>query len=225
MVLHALGARPRESGRKLLAGLSALGIQATACTTHQLTRTNLEIVEDDGTVTEILEPGSVPSPAEWKEFERGCRNLFAEGSEMRPLFSPGACPRVRPPTVRRSHHKGAGIRLEDILGHEWRAASAGAGRKVLLREAQSGGSWSASWEAGQFSVGCGQRPSILENSSQRFPRGSLPYNTLVPAEMGVLCVRFDQMTSRWQVIFNSRWPKARRSWKTATRRVPLSPRL
>jgi 1-phosphofructokinase family hexose kinase len=106
MVLHTLGARPRwigpcggQSGHELLAGLSALGIQATACTTHQPTRTNLEIVEDDGTVTEILEPGSAPSPAEWKEFERGCRNLFVEGSENASVIFSGSLPASAAPQL------------------------------------------------------------------------------------------------------------------------------
>lgn len=104
MVLHTLGGRPRwiapcggASGHQLLAGLSALGIQATACPTHQPTRTNLEIVEDDGTVTEILEPGPVLSPAEWEEFESACRNLFAEGSEnLSVIFSGSLAASVAP---------------------------------------------------------------------------------------------------------------------------------
>src|SRR5580658_9797614 len=99
MVLATLGANPRwigpcggVSGRELLAGLSALGIQATACTTHQPTRTNLEIVEDDGTVTEILEPGSAPDPAEWEKFENACRSLFAESAENGHVIFSGSLP-------------------------------------------------------------------------------------------------------------------------------------
>jgi 1-phosphofructokinase len=99
MVLGTLGGSPRwigpcggVSGRELLAGLSALGIQATACTTHEPTRTNLEIVEDDGTVTEILEPGSTPSLVEWDEFDSTCRNLFAEGSENASVIFSGSLP-------------------------------------------------------------------------------------------------------------------------------------
>jgi 1-phosphofructokinase family hexose kinase len=104
MVLQTLGQSPHwigscggVSGHELLAGISALGIRATASTTHQPTRTNLEIVEDDGTVTEILEPGSPPSPAEWEEFERRLGDLFAEGAENGfVIFSgspPGGTPR------------------------------------------------------------------------------------------------------------------------------------
>jgi 1-phosphofructokinase family hexose kinase len=99
MTLHTLGEKPRwigpcggPSGRELLAGLSARGIQATACITNQPTRTNLEIVEDDGRVTEVLEPGSPLSDAEWKEFEGTCRNLFAEGSENAWVIFSGSLP-------------------------------------------------------------------------------------------------------------------------------------
>src|SRR5277367_1665449 len=63
MVLRTLGAAPQwigpvggANGHELVAGLSALGIQVTACTSRQPTRTNLEIMEEDGTLTEILEP-------------------------------------------------------------------------------------------------------------------------------------------------------------------------
>ncbi|MGB2672097.1 MAG: PfkB family carbohydrate kinase, partial [Candidatus Acidiferrum sp.] len=79
MVLQTIGGRPRwigpcggASGRDLLAGLAALGIEATASTAQQPTRTNLEIVEDDGSVTEILEPGSAPSSSEWEKFKAVC---------------------------------------------------------------------------------------------------------------------------------------------------------
>jgi 1-phosphofructokinase family hexose kinase len=99
MVLQTLGGEPRwigpcggASGHELLAGLSALGIQATASATHQPTRTNLEIVEDDGCVTEILEPGSVPSPAEWEEFDSACGSLFAEGTGNRSVIFSGSLP-------------------------------------------------------------------------------------------------------------------------------------
>jgi 1-phosphofructokinase family hexose kinase len=99
MVLHTLGGRPHwigpcggATGQEVLAGLSALGIQATASITQRPTRTNLEIVEDDATVTEILEPGSAPSSAEWEEFGAGCRKLFAEGTENAFVIFSGSLP-------------------------------------------------------------------------------------------------------------------------------------
>ena len=99
MVLQTLGGSPRwvgtcggASGQELMAGLSALEIEATACSTLQPTRTNLEIVEDDGTVTEILEPGSAPSPAEWEQFASTCEKLFADGAENASIIFSGSLP-------------------------------------------------------------------------------------------------------------------------------------
>ena len=99
MVLQTLGAHPHwigpcggTSGEELKAGLSSLGIRATACPTSQPTRTNLEIVEGDGTVTEILEPGSPLSSAEWEQFESACGRAFAENSENKTVILSGSLP-------------------------------------------------------------------------------------------------------------------------------------
>ncbi|MGB6883820.1 MAG: 1-phosphofructokinase family hexose kinase [Candidatus Acidiferrum sp.] len=99
MVLQTIGGRPRwigpcggASGRDLLAGLAALGIEATASTAQQPTRTNLEIVEDDGSVTEILEPGSAPSSSEWEKFKAVCGSHFAEDSENSSVIFSGSLP-------------------------------------------------------------------------------------------------------------------------------------
>jgi 1-phosphofructokinase family hexose kinase len=99
MVLRTLGGDPHwvgpcggASGKELLAGLSALGIQSTASPAHQPTRTNLEILEEDGNVTEILEPGSTLSPAEWEGFEGACRILFAACSENKSVIFSGSLP-------------------------------------------------------------------------------------------------------------------------------------
>jgi 1-phosphofructokinase family hexose kinase len=106
MVLHTLGGKPRwigpcggASGGELLAGLSALGIQATSCATQQPTRTNLEIVEDDGSVTEVLEPGLPPSPAEWEGFGKACRNLFAASNENAFVVFSGSLPANAAPNL------------------------------------------------------------------------------------------------------------------------------
>src|ERR1700675_935740 len=106
MVLHSLGGSPRwigpcggSSGGEVLAGLAALGIQATPCATKQPTRTNLEIVEDDGTVTEILEPGVAPSPTEWEEFGTACRALFAGGGETTSVIVSGSLPASAAPNL------------------------------------------------------------------------------------------------------------------------------
>src|SRR5437879_10403316 len=59
MVLRALNADPLwlgfiggRSGEALLDGLNTLGIRVHAIPMQQTTRTNLEVIENDGTVTE-----------------------------------------------------------------------------------------------------------------------------------------------------------------------------
>lgn len=106
MVLKTLGESPQwigpcggASGQELLAGLANLGIEATSCATRQATRTNLEIVEDDGTVTEILEPGAAPSGQEWVEFAEVCRRMFAEGGENAWVILSGSLPANAPPDL------------------------------------------------------------------------------------------------------------------------------
>jgi 1-phosphofructokinase family hexose kinase len=74
MVLRTLGAEPiwlgfagGPTGTALTEGLNAMSIRAEAVTTANATRMNLEILEDDGAVTEILEPGQ---PITTEELER-----------------------------------------------------------------------------------------------------------------------------------------------------------
>jgi 1-phosphofructokinase family hexose kinase len=99
MVLRTLGGKPHwigpcggASGQELITGLAAMGIAATACSTHQPTRTNLEIVEDEGVVTELLEPGSVACPAEWAEFETAVRSLCSQAERNTSAIFSGSLP-------------------------------------------------------------------------------------------------------------------------------------
>lgn len=71
MVLRALGADPLwlgfsggPNGDALLQGLRALSIRAEGIPTAADTRMNLEILEESGIVTEVLEPGARVAPAE-----------------------------------------------------------------------------------------------------------------------------------------------------------------
>ena len=99
MVLRTLGEAPHwispcggVTGAELVAGLSELGIQAHPCLTRQATRTNLEIIEDNGNFTEILEPGSAPSAAELAAFENACMALFSQGGEQASVIFSGSLP-------------------------------------------------------------------------------------------------------------------------------------
>jgi len=97
MVLRTLGKEPRwigpcggASGKELLAKLSELGIAATGIPTRQATRMNLEILEEDGKVTEILEPGAAP---EWAAFEERYMDMLAQGAGQLSVIFSGSLPK------------------------------------------------------------------------------------------------------------------------------------
>jgi len=77
MVLRTLGADPLwigltggAAGKNLADGIRAMGIRARTIEIAQATRTNLEIVENDSTVTEILEPGPAVTEYELERLQR-----------------------------------------------------------------------------------------------------------------------------------------------------------
>src|SRR6266478_3126668 len=83
MALKGLGATPTwigfsggATGRELLAGLRLLEIETMAISTGQSSRVNLEILDTQGEVTEILEPGGTITQSEWSEFQQVCAGAF-----------------------------------------------------------------------------------------------------------------------------------------------------
>jgi 1-phosphofructokinase family hexose kinase len=99
MVLRTLGEAPSwigftggEPGQDLISGLRALGIRANACTTQGRTRVNLEILEEGGRVTEILEPGGAPTAQEAAGFERSCQSAFTLGGDQLTVIFSGSLP-------------------------------------------------------------------------------------------------------------------------------------
>ncbi len=89
MVLRTLGEAPHwigpcggTSGEDLVSGLRALGIEPHPSEVKGKTRTNLELLDDAGIVTEILEPGPELSADELGGFERACRETFWEVREI-----------------------------------------------------------------------------------------------------------------------------------------------
>ncbi len=99
MALKALGARPLwigfaggASGESLLAGLRKLGISALSVPVAQPTRENLSIVDDLGSVTEILEPGPVLSGKELNQFKRLCAKEFARAKSNATVVLSGSLP-------------------------------------------------------------------------------------------------------------------------------------
>ena len=99
MVLRTLGADPvwigfygGASGRELLEGLRLLGVRAQPIRTLQCTRLNFEIIDDDGTTTEVLEPGASPSEWEIASFEETCEKQFALGTNQAIVVASGSLP-------------------------------------------------------------------------------------------------------------------------------------
>ena len=99
MAIHALGEQPAwlgfaggATGRELISGLQALGIKTQAIETQRPTRVNLEVVDDAGMVTEILEPGPPISHAELDRFREACSNAFSQMKDGAQVIFSGSLP-------------------------------------------------------------------------------------------------------------------------------------
>jgi tagatose 6-phosphate kinase len=99
MTLRTLGESPLwigfvggETGADLDSGLNQLGIQTDACPTQEKTRVNLELIEDSGRVSEILEPGGTPTEFEVADFQKRCEAAFDHGREQLTVIFSGSLP-------------------------------------------------------------------------------------------------------------------------------------
>lgn len=99
MVLRTLGADPLwlgfaggATGKQLVEGLRGLAIRVHEIPTSDSTRTNLEIVEAEGGVTEILEPGQRIAAEELLRFEETFTELLNEASEQPTVIFSGSLP-------------------------------------------------------------------------------------------------------------------------------------
>jgi len=79
MATRALGAKPvwvgflgGAIGQECARQMESLDIQVVAIPTESITRVNLEIIDEAGRVTEILEPGATPTAKEKHEFLQAC---------------------------------------------------------------------------------------------------------------------------------------------------------
>jgi tagatose 6-phosphate kinase len=119
MVLLSLGAEPRwigfvggSSGQELLAGLRDLRIQADPVPMNNATRNNLEIIDECGMVTEVLEPGASVSMEEIRAFESACDAVFSEAHGRVTAILSGSLPPGAPKEfyarlIARAHSFGA----------------------------------------------------------------------------------------------------------------------
>lgn len=136
MVLQTLGGDPLwlgfaggTAGDALAAGLRKLSIAAEVVPTAGCTRTNLEIIEDGGGVTEILEPGGNVGSAELEQMSDSFRKIVSKYGKAATAILSGSLPPGVPADYCRTlielgHHHGSRV-FVDTSGEPFRAALAG----------------------------------------------------------------------------------------------------
>jgi len=99
MALRGLGATPTwigfsggATGSQLLAGLRDLEIATMSVPTGQASRVNLEILDTEGEVTEVLEPGGTITQSEWSDFQRVCEGAFQVAANKKIAVISGSLP-------------------------------------------------------------------------------------------------------------------------------------
>jgi len=99
MVLQVLGADPLwigtaggRTGEELIDGLTALGIRTQPLKVAAETRVNLEIIDEQGCVTELLEPGSALREKESEDFLSACEKLFSAEKKGSIVVASGSLP-------------------------------------------------------------------------------------------------------------------------------------
>jgi tagatose 6-phosphate kinase len=106
MVLRTLGADPLwfgftggSTGENLLAGLRKLNIRAHPAKISADTRVNLEIIDDRGVVTELLEPGSQIEQKDWDSFFEVYEDMLANEKKPGTVIASGSLPPGAEPAV------------------------------------------------------------------------------------------------------------------------------
>ena len=99
MVLRTLGADPLwlgfvggNTGELLLRGLHESHIRSHPLVVSADTRVNLEIIDDCGVVTELLEPGSTIAQESWDDFFSMCKEMFSLEKTSGTVIASGSLP-------------------------------------------------------------------------------------------------------------------------------------
>src|SRR6266850_977988 len=99
MALKGLGATPTwigfaggVTGGELIAGLRLLGIETLPVSAGESSRVNLEILDTQGEVTEILEPGGTITQSEWSEIQQVCVNALQVAAKKKVMVISGSLP-------------------------------------------------------------------------------------------------------------------------------------
>jgi 1-phosphofructokinase family hexose kinase len=124
MVLQTLGAKPTwlgfaggTTGKVLVEGLREMGIQAEAVSTAGSTRMNLEMIDQNGTVTEVLEPGPCVSKSELQSTETAFERLLSGRTDDATVLLSGSLPPGAPrdyyaSLISRAHKHGSRVFLD-----------------------------------------------------------------------------------------------------------------
>jgi 1-phosphofructokinase family hexose kinase len=106
MVLKQLGEDPLwigfsggTTGQELLDQLHALKIRTHPVPIRESTRLNLEIIEEGGTVTEILEPGPATTVPEQKCLQDACESIISAATLPFTVIFSGSVPPGMPPEI------------------------------------------------------------------------------------------------------------------------------
>lgn len=81
-----------ETGDEIERQLSELGIKVVSVRTQSVTRTNLEIIDDGGQITEVLEPGGIVDAGELTEFRSACTEAFEAAEDGTVVVLSGSLP-------------------------------------------------------------------------------------------------------------------------------------
>lgn len=124
MAAHALGEAVKwigflggATGQECEEGLLALAIPVMAVRTKEATRINLEIIDEVGEVTEILEPGGVVRADEVRAMLASCEALFEQYGNGAQVVLSGSLPPEAPVDLyakltRAAHHRGCSVLLD-----------------------------------------------------------------------------------------------------------------
>jgi len=99
MAARALGAKTAwiaflggAIGEQCAAELKQLDIEVVAIPAQAPTRVNLEVIDDSGQITELLEPGGAPDPREREEMLRVCEKRLDENWKQALVVISGSLP-------------------------------------------------------------------------------------------------------------------------------------
>lgn len=124
MAAQALGAETTwlgflggTTGDECERGLSSLGIKVVPVRTRSHTRTNLEIIDSAGRITEVLEPGGIVQPDEVRELCATCERLWVQHRDEAQVVISGSLPPGAPPClyaqiIRMAHAHGSRASLD-----------------------------------------------------------------------------------------------------------------